>query len=171
MTEPERREMGACQHGDAAITEGGCDAATIRMPRGCAAHGVVQAQAGEGREAAALVRPCAHAAVAAAGRQQFAAVRLRAEAEDVARLPALGDAPCSGIRCMSSNGCIEPVQRHRNPANKNRLHVESIERKNVCLIHQAEGIGSNPPSVAVTVAWRQVLLVAAELKCDTVSSL
>lgn len=54
---------------------------------------------------------------------------------------------------------------------KNRIHVESIERKNVCLIHQAEGIGSNPPSVAVTVAWRQVLLVAAELVCDTVSSL
>lgn len=102
--------MGACQDGDAAITEGGCDAAAIRMPRGCAAHGVVQAQAGEGREAAALARPRAHAAVAAAGRQQLAAVRLRAEAEDVARLPALGYAPCSGIDACHPMVALSPIK-------------------------------------------------------------
>ena len=84
----------------------------IGVPHSSAAHGVVQAHAAEGAEGVGVVRPGAHAAVAAAGRQQLAAVWLRGQAEHVPGLPALRDAaPCD--------------QRQQQPVSRSLTHTSS----------------------------------------------
>lgn len=81
----------ARQDRDAAVDEGRGDAVAAGMPCGSAAHGIVQAHASERGEVVGLARPGTHAAVAAAGCQQLAAVRLRAQTEHIPRLPAVRD--------------------------------------------------------------------------------